>query len=46
MCDARRLRSSVATLVLYGRSSRLRGGILIGAYVAVAFVFFQAGERV
>ncbi len=37
----------VATLVLYnGRSSRPRGAVLIGAYVAVAFLFFQAGERV
>jgi Ca2+:H+ antiporter len=28
-----------------GRSSRLRGGILIAAYVAVAAVYYQAGER-
>ena len=32
--------------VLYdGRTSRLRGGILVAAYVGVAAVFFQAGER-
>jgi Ca2+:H+ antiporter len=32
--------------VLYdGRSSRLRGGILIAAYVAVAVVYYQAGDR-
>jgi Ca2+:H+ antiporter len=28
-----------------GRSSRLRGGILVAAYVAVAVVYYQAGER-
>jgi Ca2+:H+ antiporter len=28
-----------------GRSSRLRGGILIAAYVGVAVVYYQAGER-
>ena len=38
---------AVATLVLYnGRSSRLRGAALIGAYVGIAFLFYQAGERV
>jgi Ca2+:H+ antiporter len=36
----------LTVVVLYdGRSSRLRGAILIGAYVAVAIVFYQAGER-
>jgi Ca2+:H+ antiporter len=35
-----------ATLVLFdGRSSRLRGVLLIGAYAAVAAVFYVAGER-
>ena len=29
-----------------GNSSRLRGGILIGAYVAVAVAFYVAGDRV
>jgi Ca2+:H+ antiporter len=29
-----------------GTSSRLRGGILIGAYVAVAVAFYVAGDRV
>ncbi|HJU46781.1 MAG TPA: calcium/proton exchanger [Gaiellaceae bacterium] len=34
------------TLVLFGgRSSRLRGGLLIGAYVAVATAYYVAGER-
>jgi len=33
-------------LVFDGRSSRLRGALLIAAYVAVAVVFYQAGERV
>jgi Ca2+:H+ antiporter len=34
------------TLVLFGgRSSRLRGALLIGAYVAVATAFFAAGDR-
>jgi Ca2+:H+ antiporter len=28
-----------------GRSSRLRGGILVAAYVAVVVVYYQAGER-
>jgi Ca2+:H+ antiporter len=38
---------SIVTLVLLiqGRSSRLRGVILILAYVAVAVMFFAAGER-
>ena len=36
----------VTVAVLYdGRSSRLRGAILIAAYVGVAVVFYQAGER-
>ena len=36
-----------AALLLYnGRSSRPRGAALIGAYVVVAFLFFQAGDRV
>jgi Ca2+:H+ antiporter len=36
----------LTTLVLFGgRSSRLRGLILIAAYVAVAVVYYQAGER-
>ena len=36
----------VTVAVLFdGRSSRLRGGILVAAYVGVAVVFFQAGER-
>ncbi len=35
-----------AALVLWGgRSSRLRGSLLIGAYVVVAAAFFVAGER-
>jgi Ca2+:H+ antiporter len=34
-----------ATVLFQGRSSRLRGGILIAGYLAVAVVFFQAGER-
>jgi Ca2+:H+ antiporter len=34
------------TLVLFGgRSSRLRGALLIGAYVAVATAYFAAGDR-
>jgi Ca2+:H+ antiporter len=28
-----------------GRTSRLRGGILVAAYIGVAVVFYQAGER-
>ncbi len=32
-------------VVFDGRTSRLRGGILIAGYVVVAIVFFQAGER-
>jgi Ca2+:H+ antiporter len=36
----------VTVAVLFdGRTSRLRGWILIAAYVAVAAVFFQVGER-
>jgi Ca2+:H+ antiporter len=36
----------ITVAVLFdGRSSRLRGGILIAAYVAVAAVYYQAGER-
>jgi Ca2+:H+ antiporter len=36
----------VTLAVLFdGRSSRLRGVILIATYVALAVVFFQAGER-
>jgi Ca2+:H+ antiporter len=36
----------ITVAVLYdGRTSRLRGGILVAAYVGVAAVFFQAGER-
>ncbi len=35
-----------AAVLFDGRSSRLRGGILIAGYLAVAIVFFQAGERV
>jgi Ca2+:H+ antiporter len=34
-----------AILLADGRSSRLKGLILIAAYVAVAVAFFQAGER-
>ena len=34
-----------AAVLLAGRSSRLRGAILIAGYVAVAVVFFQAGDR-
>jgi Ca2+:H+ antiporter len=37
---------ALTALVLFdGRSSRLRGLILIAAYVAVAVVYYQAGER-
>ncbi len=32
-------------VVFDGRTSRLRGGILVAGYVVVAIVFFQAGER-
>jgi Ca2+:H+ antiporter len=36
----------IAVAVLFdGRTSRLRGGILVGAYIGVAVVFYQAGER-
>ena len=36
----------ITIAVLYdGRTSRLRGGILVAAYVGVAVVFYQAGER-
>jgi len=36
----------ITVAVLFdGRTSRLRGGILVAAYVGVAFVFYQAGER-
>jgi Ca2+:H+ antiporter len=36
----------VTVAVLFdGRTSRLRGGILIAAYIGVAVVFYQAGER-
>jgi Ca2+:H+ antiporter len=34
-----------AILLADGRSSRLKGGILIAAYAGVAAAFFQAGER-
>ena len=34
-----------AVLLFGGRSSRLRGGLLIGAYVAAAVAFFVAGDR-
>jgi Ca2+:H+ antiporter len=34
-----------AALLLYGRSSRAKGGVLVGAYVAVAVAFFLAGDR-
>ncbi|MCZ2112204.1 MAG: cation transporter, partial [Dehalococcoidia bacterium] len=37
---------ALAALVLWGgRSSRLRGGILVIGYLAVAAVFFAAGDR-
>ena len=36
----------ITVAVLFdGRTSRLRGGILVAAYVGVAVVFYQAGER-
>jgi Ca2+/H+ antiporter len=34
-----------AAVIFDGRTSRLRGGILIAGYVVVAIVFFQAGDR-
>ena len=34
-----------AGLLAQGRSSRLRGGVLIATYVAVAVAFFLAGDR-
>ena len=34
-----------AVLLLDGRSSRLKGALLIGAYVAVAAAYFFAGDR-
>ncbi len=34
-----------AALLFRGRSSRLRGGLLIGVYVAAAAAFFVAGDR-
>ncbi len=34
-----------AALLFGGRSSRLRGGLLIAAYVGVAIAFFLAGDR-
>ena len=36
----------ITVAVLFdGRTSRLRGGILVTAYIGVAIVFYQAGER-
>ena len=36
----------ITVAVLFdGRTSRLRGGILVAAYIGVAVVFYQAGER-
>ena len=36
----------ITVAVLFdGRTSRLRGGILVAAYIGVAIVFYQAGER-
>jgi Ca2+:H+ antiporter len=36
----------ITVAVLFdGRTSRLRGGILVTAYIGVAVVFYQAGER-
>ncbi len=36
----------LTTLALFGgRSSRLRGAILVAGYLAIVVVFFQAGER-
>jgi Ca2+:H+ antiporter len=34
-----------AVLLADGRSSRLRGGVLLGAYVAVAVAFYASGDR-
>jgi Ca2+:H+ antiporter len=34
-----------ALVLVDGRTSRLRGGILIAGYLVVAIAFFQAGER-
>jgi Ca2+/H+ antiporter len=34
-----------AALLADGRSSRLKGALLIAGYVAVAVAFFIAGER-
>jgi Ca2+:H+ antiporter len=34
-----------AVVLFDGRTSRLRGGILIAGYLGVAIAFFQAGER-
>jgi Ca2+:H+ antiporter len=34
-----------AALLLDGRSSRLKGGVLIGAYATVGLAFFLAGDR-
>jgi len=34
-----------ALLIADGRSSRLKGGVLIGAYVLAAAAFFAAGDR-
>ncbi len=36
----------VALVLWGGQSSRLRGGLLVAAYVAVAATFFVAGDRV
>ena len=36
----------ITVAVLFdGRTSRLRGGILVASYIGVAVVFYQAGER-
>jgi Ca2+:H+ antiporter len=36
----------VASLLLAdGQSSRLKGGLLVGTYVGIAFAFYQVGER-
>jgi Ca2+:H+ antiporter len=34
-----------AVLLADGRSSRLKGGILIATYLGIAVAFYQAGER-
>ena len=34
-----------SAVLAQGRSSRLRGGLLIAGYIGVAIVFFEAGER-